>query len=48
MFISIYIKCFSHFNSRIFPQTEVKAPPQVTEFIKSIERYPYCMNIDKF
>ena len=34
--------------TRIFPQTELKAPPQVTEFIKSIGRYPYCMNIDKF
>ena len=27
--------------TRIFPQTELKAPPKVTEFIKSIGRYPY-------
>ena len=27
--------------TRIFPQTELKAPPEVTEFIKSIGRYPY-------
>ena len=48
MFLSIYIKCFSHSNS-YFPQTELKAQqpththtyiPQVIEFVKSTRRYP--------
>ena len=41
MFIGINTLNVSVILTRICPQTELKALPQVTEFIKFIGRYPY-------
>ena len=41
MFISINTLNVSVILTRICPQTKLKAPHQVTEFIKSIGRYPH-------